>query len=106
MPWAFKIPFGRPKRIGQGFVDFKKYVTAIINEKRQQQQLARQNKQQLQKADSETSPEGAEARTGESKETDLLALLCSAQDSDSKITLTDNEIFSDAFIFLLAGHEV
>jgi cytochrome P450 len=104
MPWAFKIPFGRPKRIGQGFVDFKKYVTTIINEKRHQQQLARQNKQQ--QADSETSPEGAEAITGESRETDLLALLCSAQDSDSKITLTDNEIFSDAFIFLLAGHEV
>lgn len=85
IPWAFNLPFGRLRQIKSGFADFESYVKDLIANKREKQQRTRD---QLSEKD---------------QETDLLSLLCSTQDPDSKITLTNDEIFSDAFIFLLAG---
>jgi len=41
-----------------------------------------------------------------SQRSDLLSLLLKSRAEDARHNLTDEEIFSDSFIFLLAGHEV
>lgn len=84
MPWIFNIPIGSLRRIRNGFKDFEGYVKVMIANKREEQK-------------------NQEKKIDQAKEIDLLTLLCSEQDPQSTNLLTNDEIFSDAFVFLLAG---
>ncbi|KAL6075522.1 peptidylprolyl isomerase [Balamuthia mandrillaris] len=89
MPWALKmIPFGMPLKARIAFEEFDNYVKEMITERKR---LAEKDE-----LNSLSSPRGRP---------DLLTLLLRAEDEESNVKLTDEEIQADIFMFLLAGHE-
>ncbi|KAL6043327.1 cytochrome P450 [Balamuthia mandrillaris] len=74
------VPFSKPKLAKQTFIEFEQYINEFIAERKKKQNLN-------------------EGRA------DLLSLLLRAEDPDSNIRLTDEEIRANIFIFLFAGHE-
>lgn len=79
----FNLPIPSLRKIDRGFVEFEGHIKEIISTRGQ------------------GSREREEKKTGD----DLLSLLLKSRTEDSRISLTDEEVFSDCFIFLLAGHE-
>ncbi|KAL6043315.1 Cytochrome P-450 like protein [Balamuthia mandrillaris] len=76
-------PFGKPKVARDAFAEFEQYMKEFIAERKKKQKV----------------------ESNENGRADLLSLLLRAEDSSFKIRLSDQEILSNIFVFLFAGHE-
>lgn len=101
---VFKLPFPALRKIQQGFVDFEAHVKDMIANRSAELTAASAAEKEEEKEVEKESEADAEIDPA-SQRSDLLSLLLKSRAEDARHNLTDEEIFSDSFIFLLAGHE-